>query len=767
MMNKRPALDGIRVIDFGQFISAPMVAMMLADFGADVIRIDPPGGPRWNDPANAILQRGKRSIVLDLKHSDDLATARALIGTADIVIENFRPGVMARLGLDASGLTDEFPDLVWCALPGFGSGDPRASLPAWEGVVCAAAGLYPNSMFNTVGPPTFSAIPLASFFGGIVAAHAVAAALFHRERTGRGQHIEIPLFEASFEAIACYGENPFSGDSAGMRALLAKILHPAMMKKYRGRDGRFVSMSPPVRPWLKLQSFMIPEDMFDKRDADSIAAVVKLLTAKYATRTAHEWERFFQEEFGLCAAAVQSTKDWLEEDRHARDSRCVIELVDPVLGPTLQAGFGLSLSETPPLASPRHECGADGDAIRRELEERKPRQVRKPTGAVFSAALEGVKVLDISLLLAGPTGARILANYGADVIKVSNPLSLSPDVDPLSDDAVALMGHVTVNDSKKSTLINLKHPMSKMIVEKMLGWADVVHQNFTVGVTERLGAGEADARIHNPGVIYSSSNLHAHGGLRHKDKGHEELGQMATGLMERLSGDGEELIRSPILINDHGTGHLAAFGIIVSLFHQHRTGEGQHVRTALAQTSSFAQLPYMLSFSGKTWDEPRGPGARGWGPLNRLYGSQDGHFFLAALGEDALETLATVNGLNGITDLCGEALEKELEVRFATLPASTWAGRINAVGLGAHIYRPIHDLMEDPWAKHRGLSVVKQPAGLPKIRTVGLAGTFSATPPASQFTVSAAGLDTVEVMERLGLGDKVGELFDAEAISLG
>src|SRR3954469_18984008 len=97
-------LSGLRAIDFGQYIAGPLTAMLLADHGADVIRVDPPTGPRWNTPANATWNRGKRSIALDLTTEADRATARALVGTADILIEGFRPGVMDRLGLGPSAL---------------------------------------------------------------------------------------------------------------------------------------------------------------------------------------------------------------------------------------------------------------------------------------------------------------------------------------------------------------------------------------------------------------------------------------------------------------------------------------------------------------------------------------------------------------------------------------------------------------------------------------------------------------------------------------
>ena len=111
------ALDGIRVIDFGQYIAGPLCGMLLADQGADVIKVDPPGGPRWDVPGNATWNRGKRSILLDLKQEADLATARSLIESADVLIENFRPGVMDRLGLGARETTDGNPRLVYCSNP--------------------------------------------------------------------------------------------------------------------------------------------------------------------------------------------------------------------------------------------------------------------------------------------------------------------------------------------------------------------------------------------------------------------------------------------------------------------------------------------------------------------------------------------------------------------------------------------------------------------------------------------------------------------------
>src|SRR3990172_3449360 len=108
------ALDGVRVIDFGQYVAGPLAGMLLADQGADVIKVDPPGGPVWDTPANATWNRSKRAIALNLKQVDDRDLARRLIETADVVIENYRPGVMEEFGLGAEAMTAADPRLVYC-----------------------------------------------------------------------------------------------------------------------------------------------------------------------------------------------------------------------------------------------------------------------------------------------------------------------------------------------------------------------------------------------------------------------------------------------------------------------------------------------------------------------------------------------------------------------------------------------------------------------------------------------------------------------------
>ncbi|MGB0867907.1 MAG: CoA transferase, partial [Granulosicoccaceae bacterium] len=207
-------LRGVKVVDFGQYIAGPAVAMMLADLGAMVVHIDPPSGPMWDSPANATLNRNKLTLNIDLKSEAGLEQARALIDVADIVIEGFRPGTMARMGLDLEQLREERPQLITLSIPGFASNDEqRRELRAYESVISASSGVFTDMGLNRVlmgVNPSFSPLPLPSAYGAMLAGSSVVMALQAREESGLGDSIEVPLAAAVMEGL-CYNSIEIEG----------------------------------------------------------------------------------------------------------------------------------------------------------------------------------------------------------------------------------------------------------------------------------------------------------------------------------------------------------------------------------------------------------------------------------------------------------------------------------------------------------------------------------------------------------------------------
>ena len=736
------ALAGLRVVDFGQWLAGPLVAAWLADAGADVVRADPPGGPRWNHPANAMLQRGKRSIVLDLKIGAERQVARTLIERADVVVENFRPGVMDRLGLGPETMLAANPRLLYCSLPGFGADDPRAGLPGWEGVVSAAAGLYlypgctpMDYIGDRSGEPIYSAIPAASAYAAMVAAHSIAAGLIARERTGLGQRIEVPLFDACFELIgAGVMQTDVPRPASGGPRIMPNL---PQLGHYQCADGRWLELCLFQDKHLRwFAETFLPQEFI----ADGMANAVQMLTDPdlqerarkryaelFATRPARDWEIAINEESGASAALCQTAEEWLTADSHARDSGAVIDLDDPELGRTAQAGFPIRMSVTPPkVPFPRRPLDADRAGILAELESPVTPPATPPTPAgEISPALAGIRVLDVAQVLAGPTVSRVLAEYGAEVVKIHS----------FTDRQLGM--HLYTNSGKRSVMLDLKTPEGMTVFERVSDGIDVFVQNFTRGVADRMGIGEQALRQRNPGLVYASISAFGHEGYRGGWRGREQLGQGPTGMQTRLGGDGEPRM-APYPYNDYGSGNLAAFAVLLALYHRMRGGPGQHVQSSLVHSGTFLQIPYMVAFPGRVWDEPRGPSAKGRGPFDRLYPAADRWFYLCAPA-----------GLDAVPDLA-DLSEEGLVTTFRTAPAQSWVDRLTAAGIGAHILVDQPDLMDDEVTRTRGLSVERQHPGFGRARMSGPSRRLSLTPPRPGRPAGPPGSDTRAVLDELG-----------------
>jgi crotonobetainyl-CoA:carnitine CoA-transferase CaiB-like acyl-CoA transferase len=201
------ALDGLRVIDFTTTIAGPHCGRLLADLGAEVIKIEAPEGdmmrtrPPLRDGASTSfgqLNAGKKSVALDLKSPTGVAAARRLVATADVVVENFRPGVMRRLGLDYEALREIKPDIVYCAISGYGQTGPSAELPAYAPVIHAASGYDLAQIAHQLEPrrPDYCGIFIADVLTGTYAFGAILAALHQRQSTGEGQMIDVSMLES-------------------------------------------------------------------------------------------------------------------------------------------------------------------------------------------------------------------------------------------------------------------------------------------------------------------------------------------------------------------------------------------------------------------------------------------------------------------------------------------------------------------------------------------------------------------------------------------
>jgi crotonobetainyl-CoA:carnitine CoA-transferase CaiB-like acyl-CoA transferase len=754
-------LAGVRVVDFGHFVAGPLLGVLLANEGADVIHVDPPGVSLH--PSDAFLNRGKRRLTLDLKDKVDLGIAKELVSSADVLIENFRPGVMDRLGLGWDSVENWAPHLVYCSLPGFAPEDPRACLQAWEGTIsAAAASCLPRAADGgETDRPTYTAIPIASNFAAFLAGTLTVAALSVRDRTGLGQKVEVPLFHAMFEAIGVWGAyaerdgitTPFGYRRGGGGA-------------HRCADGRYVMFSAhsSTRRFLRwladvagITSWGVDGLTASRLSPEAEARLYEELAALFATRSSYEWEELAAKA-GIPLIGIRSGDEWLQTD-HAISSRAVTVLNDPEFGETRLAGLPIRTAANEHLTPrPRHVPNQDRAEILRELRNHAPRSFTPTIQAdVDAAPFDGMRVIDLTEILAGPTSGRILGELGAEVIKINSPL-------------IWPAGHGFLNRGKQSILLDVQSEGGQEVFWRLVSDADVVIQNFRPGSAERYGLGYEHAKARNSDIIYVSVSCYSPGGAWETGRGYEMQGQAATGIMDRVGGDQPPENFGPYAICDYGTGVLASFAASLALYHRQRTGDGQHASAALANTGTYHQASYLLDYTSKDWNVPAGRNALGTGPSQRFYKAKDGWFFLG-LSPDRSDAhscqddlVAAVLEIIGSEALSTEEHEHELEKLFLSHGTHEWVTALQGAGIGAHAVTRLRDLMVDPLAESLGLSITQISDEAGRVRMPGLAGRMSLSQLQVGQPARRPGADAETILNTIKMGDRIDHLARAWAL---
>jgi crotonobetainyl-CoA:carnitine CoA-transferase CaiB-like acyl-CoA transferase len=292
--------------------------------------------------------------------------------------------------------------------------------------------------------------------------------------------------------------------------------------------------------------------------------------------------------------------------------------------------------------------------------------------------------------------------------------------------------------------------------------ADVICQNYRAGKIAALGLGYDEVTKRKPDIVYASMNAYGHVGPWALRPGHEQFAQACTGMQLRHGGERPRLQPNPV--NDYGTGFMGAYAVALALFHKQRTGEGQHVDTALAYTAMTLQSPFMQNYDGKTWDEPTGRDSRGSSPLHRAYEAKDGWVFIGVRDAAAF---AEVKGLSDVANLQGTALEQALQDRFRTDAVAAWVTQLTAAGVSAHrCVLDIDEVMQDPYVIANNLSATRPHAFLGDVTTTGPAPRLSRTPVRLGDPASEPGSDAVEILNGIGRADDFNRLVRSGVIKV-
>jgi crotonobetainyl-CoA:carnitine CoA-transferase CaiB-like acyl-CoA transferase len=354
------ALAGVRIVDLTTVVLGPYATQMLGDLGADVIKVEGPEGdttrhtgPRRNPRMASLFlgtNRNKRSIVLDIKVPAARDVLLRLIDTADVFVHNVRPQKLAKLGFGPDALLARRPRLIYAAIHGWREDGPYGGRPAYDDVIQGFAGVA-GLMETLTGEPRYMPTILADKTCGLMAAQAILAALFHRQNTGRGQVVEIPMFETMVSYLMIehlYGHtfDPPKGDMG-----YARVLAP-WRRPYRTADGRICMLAYTDQQWRRFwQAAGRPEMMDDPRFVDLAARtrhiddVYRLAGEALAARTSREWLALF-EEIEIPAGPVNALAD-LPNDPHLAAIGFFRHVSHPTEGAIVMPDIPLRFSDSP------------------------------------------------------------------------------------------------------------------------------------------------------------------------------------------------------------------------------------------------------------------------------------------------------------------------------------------------------------------------------------------------------------------------------------
>ncbi|QRF65618.1 CoA transferase [Ponticoccus alexandrii] len=735
-------LTGVKVVDFGQYVAGPAVAMLLGDLGATVIHIDPPDGPMWDSPANATLMRNKLIVNLDLKSEQGLAEARALCAEADIIVENFRPGKLAALGIDFAEMRKERPELITVSLPGFASNDEeRREQRAFESVVAASSGVFTDMGLNRVLMglnPSFSPLPLASAYASQIAASATVLALQSRQLTGLGDQIEVPLAAAVMEGL-CYnsikvGDMPvryltqreIEIERRRVEGLPMNVSYPELQelldpffRSYMCKDGRGFYVVCPSHKYharrclevLGLYDEMIAEGLQEEDDtykpqsewvsdtslgvypmpkfwADKIAARMKEV---FMTRTSHEWKRMFGRA-GIPGAPQRWLQEWIN-DEYAETSGLMIDVWDPEYGEMIQPGPVVWMEESGEEAlSPAPRRWVTFDEALKVLRKLRTEIPDAEDGVEQEGWLSGVRVLDMCNVIAGPHSASYLARFGAEVIKID-------PAQPLYDSWNTVIYGLSQGRGKKSILADVKSEHGRKVFEDLVKSVDVIFWNAPDSQIRRMGLDAESLRKLNPEAIFCK--LDCFGGVRRGTRtdyiGYDDLVQATTGIMLRFGGSMDRPEEhAHVGTIDVMCGFGGALAVAAALYQKHRFGRIGRGRTSLSANSGLLQVPFAYDFRGRgLFDEPSGPEVNGYDSLARFYSTASGIYILLSAYESDLPRFRNVEDLSDLPDLPEDERAAYLAGAFQMHPATEWISRLRAADIGCAICNNIDALRSE------------------------------------------------------------------------
>ena len=789
-------LESYRVLDLTDD-RGELAAMVLADLGADVIRVEPPGGSdarrrgpfleEGPEPERSLqffaYNRNKRSIVIDLSSAAGRAEFLRLVASADFVFESWPDGILERCGLGFDALRDAQPRIVHTRISPFGSDGPHAAWPASDLTIAALGG--PVSLQGVPGrPPVRLSVPQVWRHAGAEAAVAALVAHARMRRSHEAQLVDVSAQCAmTWTMLNGMGAAAVQGhdfERLGSVLQLGRLTFPLVYACADGHvviipNGGFVSN---VMDWL------IEDGIVDAswREEDWMAFEANLLTGREVSHSPEEMidtvqrlvapytkRQLFERALaiGQTIAPVHTIADLVDFPHlEAREFWEDVEVPDGRRARAPGAFVRTAGDPALPLRRRAPRLDEHADEIRSELD--KPLRPPIPATGVAPDALplEGLKVADFSWIGVGPISARYLADHGATVVRVesiSRPDKLrvvAPFKGQMGIDTSQFFADM--NASKLGLTLNLKNPRAIEIAKRLIAWSDVFIESFSPGAIERLGLGYETARALKPDIIMMSTCLMGQTGPAASMAGYGYHAGAVAGFYELTGWPDLEPSGPWMAYTDTVAPRFIAATLLAALDHRERTGEGRHIDGSQFEMGLNFLAPEILDQQLSGHLESRmGNCARDAAP----------HAVYACAGEDqwcaiAVESEAHWKALKGVLgnpewarasdlDTAEGRIERraeidtQLEKWTKELPPRQVMEQLVEAGVPAGVVQRSSDLLRDPQYEHRGFYREHEHAVMGPNRYAGHQFRILGYESGSRFAAPALGQHSFEVMSDL------------------
>jgi crotonobetainyl-CoA:carnitine CoA-transferase CaiB-like acyl-CoA transferase len=779
-----------------------MATMLLSDYGADVVKVEPPGGdPTRNTETGArVWARGKRSIELDVHDAAQREQLLALIDRADVLVENFDLGVTETLGLDWETLRVRNPRLVMCSITAYGRHVDFKNRPGIDALVAARTGLHweqrgwvgtsigricglpveledldiPPGCFD--GPdregPLYPQSRWPSLGASFLALTGINAALRARLHTGRGQWVETSLLQGVLVSTAGGWQRPEHPEADGY---MCWIFDPRGSKgHFQCADGKW------IQNWVPNPSFALGVSQGDTISVDDrinkptddptrigpdyselvvLAHYHSQMKAAYAKYPSNDWLEAAAQ-VGIPMQPTRRPEDALN-DQALIDEGIVVTLNDPEVGPIRQVGLVYGMSKTPGMVrGPAPTIGQHTDEILAELLKPITAQPSTPT-TNLKAPLDGVLVLDLGLAIAGPFSTQLLSDLGATVIKINTVY-----------DTFWHSTHIayTANRGKQSISINLKDPRGLAILHELVKRADIVQHNMRYEAAIRLGVDYESLVTIKPDLIYCHSS--GFDKSRAHLPGNDQTGACLAGVEYEDGGmaNGGKPIWSLTSFGDTGNGFLAANAMIQALYHRELTGEGQFLSTSiLAACLLNTSYAWVDAETGEGVDRPKVDALMfGTGPRTRLYETADRWICLAVQDDAQWSAVERSLDIDGLTAMENDRSIEALTTSLRALSASEAFRLLDDAGVPCEIEDDQFSLrlFDDPQFRDAGLVTTMHQAQVGRFDQFAHMWTFSETPTRIAGPPLIVGHDTIDIMSEIGFEQSDIEALIADGVVL-